>query len=488
MKKTIIITLALAIVLITGCNKLKDFGNTNTNPAATNNPITSALLTNVESGLGSTWTGQATYCQYFSETQYPSVSLYSLNLASPMGNYSGALYDLQNIINNNTDPALKGAALLNGANENQIAIARILKAYIFWHITDRWGDVPYFGALKGDPNVYFTQQDSIYKDLINELTLSVAQFTTAGAAPIKGDIIYGGDVTKWQKLANSMRMLMALRISKVYPNASDYAATQFKAALTDPAGYIASNADNFQISYPGSNFKNIFYSLYDGRNDWAESETMTTLMTALNDTRQTAFGATGTGGASSQGVPYGRVRDFTDPWVQAHTATYAWVLNPTMRTQTSTLYIVTAASVTLARAEAADRGWTSETANTNTLYQAGITLSFTQWGLAAPSAAYLSSAPVALTGAFGTNLNISFIATQQYVAYYPDGMQGWSNWRRTNFPALVPAPDATNSPKVIPRRYMYGTNDYSLAAAGTNAAAARLTGGDKMDSRIWWDK
>jgi hypothetical protein len=487
MKKTIIITLALAIVLITGCNKLKDFGNTNTNPAATNNPITAALLTNVESGLGSTWTGQASYCQYFSETQYPSVSLYSLNLASPMAIYSGNLYDLQNIIINNTDASLKGAALLNGANENQIAIARILKAYIFWTITDRWGDVPYFGTLKGDPNVYFTQQDSIYKDLINELTLSVAQFTTTGA-PIKGDIIYGGNVAQWQKLANSMRMLMALRLSKVYPAPTDYAATQFKAALADPAGSIAVNADNFMISYPGSNFKNIFYSLYDGRNDWAESATMTTLMTSLNDSRQTAFGANGTGGASSLGVPYGRTRDFTDPWVQANTAAYAWVLNPTNRTQTSPLFIVTAANVLLARAEAADRGWTSETANTSTLYQAGITASFAQWGLPAPSAAYLSSAPVALPNAFGTGLNLSFLATQQYVAYYPDGMQGWSNWRRTNVPALVPAPDATNSPAVIPRRYMYGTNDYSLAAAATTAAAARLTGGDLMNSRIWWDK
>ncbi|HBC78728.1 MAG TPA: SusD/RagB family nutrient-binding outer membrane lipoprotein, partial [Bacteroidales bacterium] len=78
--------------------------------------------------------------------------------------------------------------------------------------------------------------------------------------------------------------------------------------------------------------------------------------------------------------------------------------------------------------------------------------------------------------------------TQQYIAFYPDGLQGWSNWRRTNIPALLPAPDATNSPKVIPRRYMYGTADYTLAKAGVEAAVTRITGGDKMDSKVWWDK
>jgi hypothetical protein len=149
---------------------------------------------------------------------------------------------------------------------------------------------------------------------------------------------------------------------------------------------------------------------------------------------------------------------------------------------------MTAAYVLLARAEAADRGWTSETANTTTLYQSGITASFTQWGLAAPLAAYFSSANVALPSPAGTGANLQQIATQQYVAFYPDGWQAWSNWRRTNWPALSPAFDAVNVPAVIPRRYLYGTQDYALSLAGVTAAAARLTGGDAMNSRIWWDK
>lgn len=486
MKKSIykIATFALvAVLIISSCKKLEDFGGTNVNPAATNNPITSALLTNVLTQVGgyAAVNTASLYCQFYSETQYPDVSCYSANTVSPQSAYSGVLYDLQNIITNNTDPATMVTASLNGANANQIAIARILKAYIFWTITDRWGDIPYTQALKGDPNVTYDTQESIYKDLIKELTESVAQFESG--APIKGDIVYSGNTAQWQKLANSLRMLMALRLSKRYSGPTDYAATEFKAALNDPAGSIATNADNFMLTYPGGNFRNPYYNMYDGRKDYGESETMTTLMaTFSNDTRQTVFGATVNGAPSTTGVPYGRLRTFIDPWC-GNNPNYTYVFAPAYRQQTSPIVVVRAASVLLARAEAADRGWTSEV--TATLYQAGVNASFEQWGLALPAPSYFTNAAVVL-GAAGTNLQK--IATQQYVAYYADGIQGWSNWRRTNYPALLPAPDATNSPKVIPRRYMYGTSDATLTKAGYDAAVARLTGGDLMDSKIWWDQ
>jgi hypothetical protein len=491
MKKSIYIILSvmLAVALITSCKKLEDFGGTNVNPAATTSPNTAALLTNTLSGIGgyAASNGAALYCQFISETQYPDFSQYASNLGSPMGTYSGALYDLQNIIITNTEAATKATAALNGANENQIAIARILKAYIFWTITDRWGDIPYTSALKGDPNVTYDTQEVIYKDLIKELTEAIAQFTTGAA--IKGDIAYAGDVAKWKKLANSLRMLMSLRLSKKYPLASDYAATQFKAALADAAGSISTNADNFQLNYPGGNFKNPYYSMYDGRKDYGESKTMTDMLTVTlpNDLRQGVFGANLNGAASTIGVPYGWKRDNITLWT-SNNPNYTYVFHPDYRKETSPIFIVKASSVLLARAEAADKGWTTETANTQTLYESGITASFTQWGLAVPTSGYLTNVNVALSAAFGTGANLSKIATQQWIAYYPDGIQGWANWRRTNVPTLLPALDATNGTDGIPRRYMYGTTDYSLTKTGVEAAVARLTGGDLMKSKVWWDQ
>ena len=167
--------IAATALLGTGCNKLKDFGNTNVNPGGTTIPVTAALLTNVEQGLGASYgvgTQPGYYAQYFAETQYPALSLYGTPLVS-FPSYAGSLYDLQNIINLNTDASTKGLVVSSGGNVNQIAVARILKAYIFWNTTDRWGDIPYSEALKGTAGLgklpkYDKQQD-IYVDLIKEL-------------------------------------------------------------------------------------------------------------------------------------------------------------------------------------------------------------------------------------------------------------------------------------------------------------------------------
>ncbi len=483
MKKLIYISLLTIIVSVSGCSKLGDFGDTNINPATTSAPVTGALLTSVLSNLG-TIANAGYYCQYFSETSYPGASLYISNSSSPMNIYSGILCDLQNIISTNSNDATKVFAEDYGANENQIAIARILKAYIFWTITDRWGDVPYSEALKQDPNVKYDTQESIYKDMILELTEAIAQFIKSDRE-IKGDIAYEGDTTKWKKLANSLRMLMALNLSKRYPDASGYSALQFKAALNDPEGFINHNSDNFMLNYPGGElYLNPFYG-FNRWNDHGESATVVSLLidSLGGDMRQNVFGADRNCNPSSLGVPYGRDRDYISPWCGQH-PTYCYVLSCEFRGQTGPYFIINASNVLLARAEAADRGWTTE--NTSTLYRLGVTASFTQWGLEAPDADYFTRTNIAL-GTAGTNLKQ--IAIQQYLAYYPDGLQGWNTWRRTGWPVLSPAPDATNFPKVIPRRFMYGSTDYSLTAAGVKEAVARLgENGDKMDSRVWWDK
>lgn len=483
-KRSYILFLAL-IIGLSGCSKLEDFGDTNVNPNTTSTPVTAALLTNTLSNLVKTASG-VYFCQYFSQTNYVFASLYAYAIGSPMGNYSEALYDLQNIIKINNDEATMADAEPYGTNENQIAIARILKAYIYWTITDTWGDVPYTDALKGNSDVAFDPQEIIYKDLIKELTEAVSQFVQP-VIQVKGDIAYDGDIVKWKKLANSLRMLMALNLSKQYPEASGYAATQFNSALSNEAGSISDNTDNFKLVYPGDGiFNNPYYSMYAfGQRMDGESETMTSLLTDTigNDARQAVFGADASGAPSTVGVPYGRESSYIQAWCQTH-PDYCYVFAPAYRTEASPAYIIMAANVLLARAEAADRGWTNE--NASELYQAGVTASFTQWDLEPPDAGYFLKSAVAL-GPAGSNLRQ--IATQQYIAYFPNGLQGWNTWRRTGRPVLYPAPDAVNKPPVIPRRFMYGAIDYILNPEGIAAAIERLgPNGDKNDSRVWWDK
>ncbi|MFM2358530.1 MAG: hypothetical protein RLY16_523 [Bacteroidota bacterium] len=488
--KNISLSALLGLTLLSSCEKLKDFGDTNVNPNATTKPNTAALLTNVLAGVA----GRANsanpgyYCQYFAETQYPTVSLYSLPQFDFDGIYAGAMYDCQNIIKTATeDPA---AASVNGSVKNQIAIATILKAYYYWTVTDAWGDIPYSEALTIS-NIFpkYDSQEAVYKGLLSELTAIVDQFETSGAT-VKGDIAYAGDVTKWRKLANSLRVLMAGRLNKKYPNAGDYAAVQLNAALAHSAGVIESNADNFKITYPGGNFMHPWYAAYNGRDDQGESLFFVQLLTSLGDRRQTdrIFGS------SDNGVPYGRDRaTFMNNWFASNSTTYSKVLGDNFRQANSTSYIVHAASVWLARAEARERGWTSES-TAEALYTNGITASYTQWGIPASAVAtYMANPLVAYGGE-----NLTKIATQRYIASYPDGLQGWAEWRRTGVPTLTPALDAGNVTKAIPRRYVYGVNDYStnrtnvLAAAGLIPVPvptpAGAVAGDTQDGRVWWDR
>src|ERR1700730_14445998 len=211
-----------AAVTIQSCDKVKDFGSTNLNPNATTSPIPSALLTNVISRMGGDLvfdaggvnSGAGLYAQLISETQYTEVSRYNkptYNYDNPY--YAGPLEDLQNIINYNSDPATAAIAAQYGSNKNQIAIARILKAHYYKFVTDAVGDIPYFNALKGVGTVVYDKQQDIYKDLIKELKEAVDQFDN-GLAP-KGDVLFGGDNSKWKKYANSLRLLLALNLQKV---------------------------------------------------------------------------------------------------------------------------------------------------------------------------------------------------------------------------------------------------------------------------------
>ncbi|MFZ4058471.1 MAG: SusD/RagB family nutrient-binding outer membrane lipoprotein [Ferruginibacter sp.] len=492
--KTIALSVALGATFLTGCDKIKDFGDTNVNPNATTTPNTAALLTNVLAGVA----GRASsanpgyYCQYFAETQYPTVSLYSIPQFDFDGVYAGAMYDLQNIINNNTDPKTAANAAINGSTKNQIAIATILKSYYYWTITDAWGDIPYSQALTiTNKFPKYDSQEEVYKGVIAELTAAVDQFDNG--LKVKGDIAYNGNTAQWQKLANSVRMLMALRLSKKFPNAGQYAALQFNAALTHPAGFISDNADNFKIDYPGGNFQSPWFLQYNSRDDLGESLGFVNLLNGLGDRRQSdrRFGR------SDNGVPYGRDRQsFMNAWFATNSTTYSKVLGDAYRAENASVAVVHAAAVFFARAEARERGWTTatETATADQLYYSGITASFTQWGLTAAQATTYAAGSGVIYG--GTNLDK--IALQRYIAYYPDGLQGWCEWRRTGVPTLTPAQDASNVTKAIPRRYVYGVNDYSTNRINVQAAAdaiplpvptpAGAIAGDTQDGRVWWDR
>ena len=469
-----------SLFTITSCDKIKDFKNLNTNPNQTTTPIPAALLTNVESNLGANLgfdagginTGSGLYAQYYSETQYTEVSRYNKPNYNYDAYYAGPIEDLQNIINYNSDPATAAAAAVFGSNQNQIAIARILKAHYVKFLTDAVGDLPYFDALKGNTGVItakYDAQQAIYQDLLKELTEAVAQFDDNGTA-VQGDVIFNGDVSHWKKYANSLRLLLALNMQHADAATGK---TEFLAALNDPAGVIADNSDNVTIVYPGGNFPQPIFNYYvlTQRLDFGVSETMTDQLSSTNDPRATVFGS------STKGFPYGLTRDNAVAFAGAN-ADWARIEQGTNTPTDGSWTLLSAANIDLARAEGALVYGAPDPDDPQTMFANGIQASFDQWGQG--SAATYISAQGAATA--------QKIAVQEWLAFFPNGLEGWDVYRRTGFPVLTPAP-GTNLP--IPRRATYGTNDYSYNAANVTDAAARYTVNGITDSqwgKIWWDQ
>jgi hypothetical protein len=282
MQKLLHIKLFVVLLIVgAGCTKFSD--DINVNPNLPTKASNAQLLTSAINGVPSVIEAPAglLYVQHWSEKPYTDASRYTIVNYDFYGIYSGALENLQTILNS------ENFNINEGSVNNQKAVARILKAYFFWHMTDRWGDVPYFNALKGKENfspVYDRQKD-IYYDLMKELKEAAAQIDNGNG--VTGDILYGGNMANWKRFANSMRLLMALRLSKAD-------AAKGKQEFTDAlnGGVFTDNSQSAVfVHLADANNQNYWYYVVNIQNRpwyWA-SKTIVDAMLPLNDPRLKTF-------------------------------------------------------------------------------------------------------------------------------------------------------------------------------------------------------
>ncbi len=499
-----VILAALVAGLVTSCKKV-DFGTVNTNPNKNVSLVanTQELLTYAQTSTWGDFTIATTgtvkepvlYVQYLSQSQYPDAGLYNNTQPSWANWYAVALEDLKQIIDANTakSPGAEG----NGSTANQIAIARIYKAYLYSILTDRYGDIPYSQALNAtNVNPAYDKQQAIYTDLFKELREASAQFD--GGAAVKGDVVFDGNVTKWKKFANSLRMVLALRLSKVDPATGK---SEFTAAYNDAAGYISTNADNAIFNYLNTTtYRSPWNSLYNQRSDYGVSTTLVNLLQSYSDPRLSAF-AFPISTNTYKGVPPGLSTANLQAWINAnpnYSRMGSKITGWTWSGSTASLqsykgtnngYIITAAQMLLTKAEAELLGWIGAATDATVDYTNAIKASWDQWSVsytATDLTTYLAGTNVAPSATTSTML--SRIGYQKWLALYPNGQEAWSEWRRTGYPALTPAPDAVSTSPSIPRRLTYPSTEVTLNAANYAAQVSSMPGGDAQNTRVWWDK
>lgn len=469
--KNTVLGLVAGTLVLSACS---DFGDINVDPNRPSSPLTSGLLTGAERSVSDV-VGSAIgvlYTQQLSEKQYTESSRYQDIYFDFNGFYTGPLMNLQRIIDLNTNEATKGDVLSSGSNENQIAVARILKAYFFGVMTDRWGELPYTEALQGELNYSptYDTQEFIYTDLLKELDEAAAQIdlNTAG---VEGDLLFDGDMEKWRRFANSLRMVMALRISDVAP---DLAQSNFVAAYN--SGVLM---DDFTYPYLAeANNQNPWYGRYLTRVDYAISNTMYDYMNPLGDPRLPVYADPAANTGEITPMPYGVSNTVAGEITNASVS----YLGSDTRAQNAELPIITLAQIHFSLAEAAVKGWVSESAEEH--YLAGIKASFEQYGVYTEAAynAYVAQAEVKFSSANA----IEKIANQKWVALFLQGYESWAEWRRLDFPTLAPAVDAMNESKMIPVRQAYPTTERDINSENYDAAVARQ-GEDGLDTKLWWD-
>lgn len=416
------------------------------------------------------------YTQQWSQTLYTESSRYNSKEASFEEYYIGPLINLQQIIELNANETTKDAAASSGSNENQIAICRILKALIFQWITDIWGDIPYSESLLGRDNFSprYDSQESIYEDLVKELTEAALQIDL-NAPGMEGDIIYGGDMEAWRLFANSLKMRIGIRMTEVNPTR---AREVIESACQN--GVFSSNSDN--ALYPhldDANNYNPFYAFYLTMTDFAISNILVDFMSPLNDPRLPVYADPASATNTIVGMPYGISNE------SASNIPIEAVSLPgqSVRQADTKEIIMTYSEVLFIMAEAAQRGWEIGGEAADVLYEHAITASMEYWGIGQEDIiTYLNNPSVS----YNPDEYKKSIGEQKWISLYMNGLESWSEWRRLDYPDLEPAPDSYMG-RDIPRRRAYSKSEYDLNGENVLEAVIRQ-GPDEMETRIWWDR
>ena len=395
------------------------------------------------------------------------------------------------------------------------AIALILEVQAMSRVTDYYGPIPYTKEGGSSTPPYDSQQ-TVYNTFFAQLDTAVTNLSTyvkanPGLKPFaKFDMVYGGDYTQWIKYANSLRLRLAMHIVN-----ADAVTAQAQAvkAINDPGGLITANIDNAGINGILS-YHNPIWWIGTSWTDLAVGASLTSYLNGYNDPRTSKMISPATAPASIAGQYVG-IRIGTPVGGKPMYSAYS-LPNFANISEYSPMILINAAEVWFLKSEAALRGWTTESAQTD--YETGVSTSMAQWGASVgsylsdktstqadyvdpltPSAGTpnasikaMSTITIAWDASATKEQNLERIITQKWIANFPSGgWEAWTDYRRTGYPRLFPVvvnnSGGTINTALQIRRLAYPANEYTNNPSNVAAAVATLGGPDNGGTPVWWD-
>ncbi len=410
-----------------------------------------------------------------------------------------------------TAPQLKSILENTEHDSGEAALASIMWVYAFHRLTDHFGPIPYFDAAEAKDVIAYDAMDKIYDDFFLRLTNAVAHLKAlpAGEKVFQGyDLVYDGNTENWIRFANAMRLRLALRISKVNPTK---ARAEAEAAMA--AGVMTDNVQNASVlkSLSGNDTNGL--SQVAVWNEFSMSSTIASYLKGYNDPRLGIyFQPSITGNAynsvrnGATATDLGNVRNQSGS--NANVGNY-WVRYTGGAIEgnlTQNFHVMCAAESFFLRAEGALNGWDMQ-GTAQELYEEGIRISMKQWGISDETAIqnYLASsnrpaapedhhnspavANTAIKWGASAAEQREQIGVQKWLAIYPNGMEAWTEYRRTGYPKMYPVIQSDNPD--LPAGAFINRLPYPLSEATDNLTElnkgrALLGGPDNAATKLWW--
>lgn len=432
--------------------------------------------------------------------------------------------------------------------KNLFYTTRIYYAFLALANTDTYGDMPFkeYAQAKVPEmnNVAYNTQQEVYDAMFRMLEQAVDSIKPNDPSQIgyaTDDICYHGDWNKWLRFANSLRLRMALRISNVDPARAKEEAQN---ALNNQYGLMQSNEDNMQIvpkyapvsqggtddggnenplvmcsvcyngeSVMSKDLENFYrnaseggaeYKIKTGRNGYETKKIDPRCLVSWYRGNMTA--STLAAGEDSQKEDFvGCERGAQAPVIDMGTLKYSLTRTApkTMGKELRNDYFFSCeraylllgfAESEFLKAEAALRGWTGmELRNTaEGYYKSGIQASMDYYGIAKDKAqAYIDGDKAIIGKVFeggDREKKLEAIITQKWMAIFPNGNEGWADFRRTDYPAL--ANQLTNASggdvpmgKMI-KRILYPNSENSNKYFTSHPELQQV---NTQGTRLWWD-
>ena len=444
---------------------------------------------------------------------------------NPTGNWTEVFMKAELVIPRlYTNMTIVKAVSEQTGNPVPYAIATVIKVAVMHRVADTYGPIPYskIGA-DGSITTPYDSSKEVYYKFFEELNIAIAALSDNVASGLveSADYIYGGDVSKWIKFANSLKLRLAIRIANVDATMAKQMAEE---AVSNTYGVIDTNGDNAGWDYFGAEQNPIYvaarYNLPVGCETGGDTHAAADIICYMNgyeDARRDKYFVQSEWMGEQQVpelIPFvGMRRGIEIPDNASVGRKYSGVkIGPA-----DALQWMNAAEIAFLKAEAVAVYNFDMKGTAQEFYERGIRLSFEQWGAGDP-ASYLAdniSTPQSYDDPSGENdYNGEFstmtvmwdegasvaekqerIIIQKWIANWMLGNEAWADYRRTGYPKLIPATPSGNKSEGIvdsnrgTRRMPYPQDEYIGNTSNVNYAVSNyLTGPDDMGTDVWWAK